>query len=386
MRVAVVGNGRSVHVAARSAATAALGHDVRLVTLGSALPAPGVDVRTRPLPSGPVAAVAAARGFLRDVRSFLPDLLHLHYAGGKLGTMALLSGVRPLVVTVMGGDVLPEQHPGGLSRLERRATRRVLENADLVLIKSEALRSALPRWGAIRARIEVVRWGVDPARFHRDAEGAARLRARFGLDDREAILSPRMLDPRYNIHLIVDALPHVLARRPRACLLLTEYGAVGTYRSRLEGRIAELGVGHNVRFVGQLPHEQMPALLSLADVVVSIPSSDGLPQSLFEAMACETPVILGPLPGYAEAVTHGEQALRVDLEPNEVAAAMLRLLEDRGFARSLADRGLARVREVAFLPREMERVGRLYEEALEAPRSRDSFGARVLDAASLFLR
>src|SRR6267143_1234096 len=107
MRIAVVGNGRTVHALVRSSAVAALGHEVRLVTLGPVLPSSGIEVRTRPIPATVFQSVAAARTFLGDIRSFRPDLLHVHYAGGKLGTMASLSAVRPLVVTVMGGDVQP---------------------------------------------------------------------------------------------------------------------------------------------------------------------------------------------------------------------------------------------------------------------------------------
>src|SRR5262249_45951725 len=105
-----------------------------------------------------------------------------------LGTMALVSGVRPLVVTVMGGDVLPAQHPGGLSSLERRATRRVLETADLVLVKSDALARAVRARAPVRGRVETVRWGIDPAVFRPDPAGAAALRARLGLDAGDRVI------------------------------------------------------------------------------------------------------------------------------------------------------------------------------------------------------
>src|SRR5262249_26092107 len=95
MRIAVVGNGRSVHVTGPSAALAARGHDVRLVTLGPVLPAPGVDTRSRPIPHTLREAARAGRTFLADIATFSPDVLHLHYAGGLLGTMASLADVHP---------------------------------------------------------------------------------------------------------------------------------------------------------------------------------------------------------------------------------------------------------------------------------------------------
>lgn len=387
MRIAVVGNGRTVHALVRGAALAARGHQVRLVTAGPVLDAPGIEVRTRPLPGNPVSASLAARGFLRDLWSFRPDVLHVHYAGNKLGTMALVSGVHPLVVTVMGGDVQPEQHLGGLARLERRATRRLLEEADLILAKSDALRPEIAAFGPFESKIETVRWGVDPALFQPRPREADALRARLGLraDDR-AVLSPRLLRPLYNIHLLVDAWPLVLAQEPRAVLLLSEHRADAEYRDALAARVARLGIGESVRFVGRIEHQDMPAFYSLAEVSVNLPFSDGLPQSLFEAMACGTPSVLGRLPWYAEVATDGHHVLLCDLEPPAVASAIARMLTDEPLRRSLADAGRRRVLEVASLPREAERVEGFFERLVARPRRRPAWVPRVIDALTLALR
>lgn len=381
-----MGNGRSVHVLARSAAIAARGHDVRLVTVGPVLPAQGLDVRTRPLPANPWSAVAAARSFLLDLRSFGPELLHLHYAGGKLGTLATLAGIHPLVVTVMGGDVLPEQHPGGWSRLERRATRRILEQADLLLLKSDALRPAVAALGPVPARVETVRWGVDPSRFRVEPHEVDAMRRRLGVSaDDAVILSPRILAPLYNIEMLVDAMPVVLAHVPQALLLLTEYNAAAGYRAQLERRIADHGLGDRVRFVGAIPASEMPALYSLARAVAMVPASDGLPQSLFEAMAAGTPVVLGRLPGYAEVVRDGETALFCDFTPASLARAVLRLLLEDPLRAALAAAARARVAECAFLPGEAGRVESFYRELIAAPTRRPN-GGRWLDVLGLFLR
>jgi glycosyltransferase involved in cell wall biosynthesis len=386
----MVGNGRSVHVAGRSAALAARGHAVRLVTLGPVAEAPGVDVRTRPIPGGAAASLGAARSFLRDIRAFAPDLLHLHYAGGRLGTMATLAAVRPLVVTVMGGDVLPEQHPGGLGPLERRATRRILEQAEVVLVKADALRPAVAALGVPEANVHTVRWGVDLDVFRRDAAASSALRDRLGLQDGDQpIASPRLLAPLYNADVLVEAMPIVLREAPRARLLLTEYGADPAYRARLQQRCVELGLGDRVVFAGPLTHAEMPALFSLSDVSVSVPSSDGLPQSLFESLACETPVVLGRLPAYAEVVTDGETALLADRTPPAIAAALVALLRDPERRRRMGAAGRRRVAEIASLPREVERVEALYDAArarAASTRARAGAVGRWTDALALLLR
>jgi glycosyltransferase involved in cell wall biosynthesis len=387
MRIAVVGNGRTVHALVRGAALAARGHQVRLVTAGEVLDAPGIEVRTRPLPGNPFAAVLSARGFLRDIHSFRPDVLHVHYAGNKLSTMALVSGVHPLVVTVMGGDVQPEQHLAGLARLERRATRRLLEEADLILAKSDALRPEIASFGRFESKIETVRWGVDPELFQPRPQEAEALRARLGLQAGDLVVfSPRLMRPLYNIHLLLEAFPLVLARVPRAVLLLTEHRALPEYRRSLAARAAELGIEGRVRFVGRIEHRDMPAYYSLAAVSVNLPFSDGLPQSLFEAMACGTPSLLGRLPWYAEVVTDGEHVVLCDLEPPPIGLALAALLADAPLRQSLGEAGRRRVMDVACLPREAERVERFYERLLASPRRRPSWAPRILDGLTLALR
>jgi glycosyltransferase involved in cell wall biosynthesis len=360
---------------------------VRFVTLGEVLPAPGVEVHTRPIPRNPFQALAALRGFLRDVRSFDPDLLHLNYAGGRLGTLATLAGIHPLVAAVVGGDVLSEQHPGGHSWPERRATRRILESADLILVKNEALRAAVAGYGDFTAKIETVRWGVDPSRFRRDIQGAAALRRRLDLapEDR-VVLSPRLLRPLYNIHLVVAAMPAVLAAFPRSVLLVTEYNADPVYRGSLQEWVHRHGLVDRVRFIGRVDHQAMPTLYSMADVMVSVPASDGLPQSLFEAMACGTPVVLGRLPVYAEVVTEGESALLADLEPAAVAAAINRVLGNPALAGALARNALLQLERTALLPREVERVEALYRDLVTRGARQNRSRGRLGDALGLLLR
>jgi glycosyltransferase involved in cell wall biosynthesis len=221
----------------------------------------------------------------------------------------------------------------------------------------------------------------------RAPDEARALRDELGLRPADrVVLSPRILRPLYNVHLIVEAMPAVLARVPEALLLVTEHRADEDYRRRLEARAQALGLGGRVRFIGAVGHARMPALYTLAEAMVSIPFSDGLPQSLFEAMACETPAVIGRLPAYDEVVRDGEHALLCDLDAPAVAAAVTRLLTDAALARRLARAALARVLEVACLPREAERVERLYEQVLRKRRRRAPLGRRFLDGLTLFLR
>jgi glycosyltransferase involved in cell wall biosynthesis len=200
------------------------------------------------------------------------------------------------------------------------------------------------------------------------------------------ILSPRPLQPLYNVHLLVDAMAEVIARVPSAVLVVTEYNCDPGYAGSLRQRVAALGLEGRVRFVGTVSAAEMPALHSLAEIEASIPSSDGLPQSLFEAMACGTPAVLGRLAAYREVVTDGESALLADLEPQAIAGALVRLLGDEALRGRLAQAGLERVREVAYLPSELRRVDALYRDVVARGGARERPQGRLLDFLGLLLR
>jgi glycosyltransferase involved in cell wall biosynthesis len=63
--------------------------------------------------------------------------------------------------------------------------------------------------------------------------------------------------------------------------------------------IHELGIEDHLLVTGQIDHTgTMPFYCRDADVVVSVPSSDSSPASVYEAMACKTRVIISDLPWY----------------------------------------------------------------------------------------
>jgi glycosyltransferase involved in cell wall biosynthesis len=181
-------------------------------------------------------------------------------------------------------------------------------------------------------------------------------------------------------------MPRILAAAPTAVLLVTEYRADEAYAARLRTLAQAAGVAERVRFIGHVDHASMPSLYSLAEVVVSVPSSDGLPQSLFEAMACGAPIVLGRLPAYEEVVHDGAEALLVPLASSAVAEAVIRVLCEPGLGARLAARAVETVRAEADLGREAARVEGFYAEALAAPLPVPGPFGRGVDALGLLVR
>lgn len=321
--------------------------------------------------AGRMASAVRMAGTLRRLK---PDVVHVHYTRGLAWGM-LLNRFHPYVVMPWGSDVLEEQ---GAFRewYSKRLTCAVLGRADLLAIPSEYLdrrvRALLPAAPPV-ARISP---GVN-LRLFRSGLDVRPLRERWTLtESRRVIFSPRLAQPFYRHDRIIRTLPAVREQVPEAVLVVTEQFADRDYVADLRRLAATLGVADHVRFVGAIPYPEMPLWYNLADAVVMVPRSDGLPNSLLEAMACGAVPILNALPQYAEMISHGKNGYLVDPERGDLAEVLVRVLLDPGLRQRMGQANLMKVMSLADQDREMSRMEDWYFRLAGPDRHKASAGAR----------
>jgi glycosyltransferase involved in cell wall biosynthesis len=296
LRLAFLADPNSVHTRRWLAYFAERSHEVVLLDGYAAPIRPG-------LPNGVVVRRYAAHGgrripfvsslqgrsqLRRALAELRPHVLHAHYLT-RYGWQARLSGFHPYVVSPWGSDLFVTTRTSRRARWWGRAT---LGAADLVTVVSEQMREAAIRAGAPADRIEMVQFGVDTQRF---APGPVEvgLAERLGIPSGRLIFSSRALRPIYRQEVVIDA----FARLPSDTILVfTARNAEVGYLTALREKVERLGLGDRVRVLDDVADADLPHLLRLAAVVVSVPASDGFPVSVLEAMACGTPVVATDLP------------------------------------------------------------------------------------------
>lgn len=98
-------------------------------------------------------------------------------------------------------------------------------------------------------------------------------------------------------------------------------------RHDLESLIEKLGLIHQVRLLGE--RQDIPQLLSLADIVVHPSHQEGFSNSILEAMIAGKPLIVTDVGGNPEAVEDGVNGLLVPpADPARMAAAIKTLIKD----------------------------------------------------------
>jgi glycosyltransferase involved in cell wall biosynthesis len=97
------------------------------------------------------------------------------------------------------------------------------------------------------------------------------------------------------------------------------------------------------RHLGAVPHNRMPALLELADVVLNCSLSEGgMANSVLEALALGRAVLASNIPGNRSIVEDGVTGFLFD-SPDELAAKADRLLTDPDLRARLGEAGRERV-------------------------------------------
>ena len=239
------------------------------------------------------------------------DIIHVHWVIPNGVAGALVSAILkiPLVITLHGSDVfLANSNPlfGFVARL-------VFKKADLITSCSPEMRKTAIKLGASKNCI-LMPWGVDKVKFSPQKKSDT-YRAEAGwLPDQNIIIALGRLVQKKGFHVLIDAMPDVLADHPNTSFVIAGQGPLsGEFLSRAR----ELGVENNLVLQGVIPWTQMPQLIANADVFIlpSIRDSsgnvDGLPTVLLEAMSSGISVIASDIAGVSLVLDHGETGILI---------------------------------------------------------------------------
>jgi glycosyltransferase involved in cell wall biosynthesis len=233
---------------------------------------------------------------------------------------------------------LPACADPGLRAYLNRSVPKAVSAARHVLADSWSTRNDLIELLQVRpGKVSVVPGAVD-ATFARVEDPATLEQTRAGYRlPPWFIISVGTLEPRKNYSRLVSA--YALMRRQSALPHhLVIAGRPGWLYQELNERARTEGVGNHVHFLGFVPDRDLPALYTLADLMVFPSLYEGFGMPPLEAMACGTPVVSSNNSSLPESV--GSAALTVDAEHVEdIADAMARVLGNNSLRARLIELG-----------------------------------------------
>ena len=255
------------------------------------------------------------------------DIVHAHgWGGGSFdGVIAARLAKVPAVINGEHGTFFLRQHQIYAQRILAR-----LCNAQLSV--SESLKNEYAkRIGIDASIIKVIRNGVDTDFFsgrHDTTRIKRELAERFHIDFNERDLfigSIGSLKPLKNQMMLLRALDAIRQKRRTPGIKILFIGD-GPDSARLKNFADEHGLDTNAFFLGE--RDDMPALLSLIDLVVSTSVSEGLSNVFLEAMSSGIPVISTDNEGARELLEDGLNGFLVGPEDTLELAGKIETLAD----------------------------------------------------------
>ena len=213
---------------------------------------------------------------------------------------------------------------------------RYLAHCHMVVVPTPTIAASLKEKYGLEDGVRVVPTGLHLEKWRQPAQGD--LCAQLGWSPQDPVLvSAGRLAEEKNWECLLAAFAHVLREVPTARLAIL---GEGNDRQALEALARQLGVDGRVHLPGLVSPQQVHAYFKAARLFcfASVTETQGL--VTLEAMASGLPVAAVEASGTTDAVTHGQTGLLTPNDPEALAHAVLRLVQDEQLRLSLAERAV----------------------------------------------
>ena len=295
-------------------------------------------------------AIARIRELVRKAKV---DVVHAHGYKADIYVYFALRGTRVPYVSTCHNWI--EDNP--LVAFYGVADRFVLRKYARVVAVSDEVKQRLLNAGVKAGRICLVENGIDLRPFE---DVAASLRVEMGLSGALIVGLVGRLSREKGVDIFLRAAARVLTELPEARFVVV---GEGPDRDKLESLIDELGIRGGVVLLGR--RDDMPGVYASLDVMVSSSRQEGLPMAILEGMASRLPLVATAVGEVPAVVVDNVTGLLVAAEDVEgLAAAIGKLLRDRGLRERLGGAGRLLVEEKYSAARMAADYLRVYEAAI----------------------
>jgi sugar transferase (PEP-CTERM/EpsH1 system associated) len=273
-----------------------------------------------------------------------PGVVHTHAWGTLIE--GLIAARLARVPYVIHGEHGTLQLKGYQARIQRWAWNRTTQ----VLSVSRRLADRMAETtGVDPSRIQTIQNGVDCERFSPRHRMAGRARLALPPETLAIGTAGRLVPVKNQVSLI-----EAFGRLRAAGVHFRGYIAGdGPLRSELESKITALGLEDHVQLLGHC--EDLQQILAGLDIFVLPSRSEGMSNTILEAMASGTPVVATNVGGAEELVAHEQTGLLVPAEDSAaLTRALVRMQTDDGRRRAMGRAGRM-LTETTFSIRRMVR-------------------------------
>lgn len=259
-----------------------------------------VDFRSYPLFEYPPYELALASKMVSVVKNEGLDLLHVHYAiphasAAYMAKQILKSqGITiPIVTTLHGTDITLVGKDASYEPVVTFS----INQSDGVTAVSHDLKKQTYEFFNITNEIEVIPNFIDLKKFKKQKKD--HFKKAICPNGEMLIVHTSNFRKVKRIGDIIQIFNNIHQQMPSKLLMIGD----GPERAKAEKLSKELGIEHDIRFLGKL--EAVEEVLSVADLFLMPSEKESFGLAALEAMACEVPVISSNTGGIPELNIHG---------------------------------------------------------------------------------
>jgi len=264
------------------------------------------------------------------------------------GFFSIFVNAKKRVIAQQGiTDIWPPR--GWALRIKPYFQNKAYRNADLIHAWGEVMVPAMLEAKADPDRIMVLPKGIDLELYDF---------LDFDKKQRNLAVVTRSLTSVYNHSDILKALGLLKAQGMDVQVIIVGDGCL---KPELEMMVRDLNLGEMVSFTGRIPNEQLPGLLQHASMYISVPETEGVSASLFEAMATGCFPIVTDLPGTRAFIRDGENGFLVPVnQPQAIAEAIVKYLRHAEKFQNALRSNRKYIEENADLTKNMQKIWEKY--------------------------
>jgi L-malate glycosyltransferase len=305
--------------------------------------------------------VRVMRNVRAQVQAIAPDLIHANSIRAGLVMTAATIGLRVPVLWHLH-DLLPH-HPISTAI---RAVVLCAQRVRLLAVShatAERFRGVLLRLKRVPSR--VILNCADTEKFQPDEAARAAIRTELQLDATTPVVGIiGQITARKNQLGVIRAFALVVRELPQAVLLIAGEplftAADQQYAQHLKQVVAELGITHQVRFLGA--RRDVPALMQALDILVMNSLAEPCGLVVLEGMASGLPVIATAVGGNPEMIHHALSGWLVPSDDAQtLAVEMVNLLRAPLLRRQLGRNARMRVCDQFTIPKYLSEIERFYD-------------------------
>ncbi len=250
-----------------------------------------------------------------------PDIVSAFYIS-QSGWQAAFTKFHPFILHVMGSDLFLDYKKNIGKKILNYLT---IKSSDVIISESYLIKNITSKIRSKTNNNYVIQFGIRLDLF-RPGLDTEKLKKKLDIGDELIIISPRGNRPLYNIDIIIKAFSKVIENKSNILLLVLIQNEI--YHQEYIRFAKKYNIEKYIRYFNYVPIEELPYYYNLAKIMVSVPSSDSVPVTLQEAMACGVMPIVSDLPALHEWITNDYNGMIVPARNTEKLADKINYLLD----------------------------------------------------------